>query len=727
MEIKTEKATFRSSARLISTIGEDIIKDIFAAIVELVKNAYDADATVALVEFSTIEIESKKNIMIRISDNGHGMSKEVIVDKWLVPSTNDKLKRKISPSGRVMQGRKGIGRFAASILGEKLTVISYNDHIKTQIDINWDEFNDNKYLDEIELEIKSSESKKNNGTHFIICGSGNRITQWNNSNFKLLINELRKLITPLHIYKPKRQRSDDKFDVYLRIKDVCVGEYENLDMRIEAFPLLDYFDYKLSGVVDNNGNCDLLFENSNTGYSEKIDQLIKLNEHEDYCGKLDIDLRVFDRDPEAIEKLAYNLHEKDKAQVGKNDTRRMLNEIAGVGIYRNGFSIRPYGEQKYDWLMLDTRRVQNPTSKIGLNQISGYIGIQSEEESNLLEKSARDGLKQNSNYDGLVSIIQELLTIIESRRYSYRKKTGKGRKKRVISSQMNLITDFEDVKRNIVNTLRKYDIPKDKIEEVRSIIEKDTRKKEKIAIEIENTIAIYQGQATLGKIMNIIMHEVRKPLGYIRNQTKNLNKAYDRYIESDSKEDLEKIIRIIEETENQVRLITELFKRLNPLATKNRGRVSLFNISNTIQECVKVFESEIKSKNIEVNFNIEDNILFSGWRDDIYIALTNILENAIYWVSQRENNRQITIDLFKDQKELVLRVVNNGPEVPKHMIESSSLFDPGITAKPKGTGIGLPIAGEAVSRNMGELRVVDIENGACFIIRLPKEGDKIDG
>ena len=95
----------RPSGRHHLTIGRDLIQDNYAAVVELVKNAYDADS-------SHVNIEFKKNpnmseFSIVISDNGHGMSRDDIINKWLVLSTADKVKRVKSPSGRILQGSKG--------------------------------------------------------------------------------------------------------------------------------------------------------------------------------------------------------------------------------------------------------------------------------------------------------------------------------------------------------------------------------------------------------------------------------------------------------------------------------------------------------------------------------------------------------------------------------------------------------------------------------------------
>ena len=88
----------RPAGRHILTIGRDLIKDRYAAIIELVKNAYDADSPDVSITFKKSE-EHKRRYKIIIMDNGHGMSRDTVINKWLVPSTDFKLKRKTTPNG----------------------------------------------------------------------------------------------------------------------------------------------------------------------------------------------------------------------------------------------------------------------------------------------------------------------------------------------------------------------------------------------------------------------------------------------------------------------------------------------------------------------------------------------------------------------------------------------------------------------------------------------------
>ena len=59
--------------------------------------------------------------------------------------------------------------------------------------------------------------------------------------------------------------------------------------------------------------------------------------------------------------------------LGKREARALLNDYVGIGIYRNLFRIRPYGDSNYDWLELNQKRINNPTVKLSTNQIVGFI------------------------------------------------------------------------------------------------------------------------------------------------------------------------------------------------------------------------------------------------------------------------------------------------------------------------------------------------------------------
>ena len=107
---------------LLFQLGEQLVAKPSIALAELVKNAYDADATKVTV---TMEKISKEGGTILIEDDGHGMTLEEMQDSWMRIATSAKKRESLSRYYcRPMTGAKGIGRFASRRLGNSLTVQS---------------------------------------------------------------------------------------------------------------------------------------------------------------------------------------------------------------------------------------------------------------------------------------------------------------------------------------------------------------------------------------------------------------------------------------------------------------------------------------------------------------------------------------------------------------------------------------------------------------------------
>ena len=189
------KYEIRPAARHLITIGKDLIQDPYAAIVELVKNCYDADSNEAKIIFK--KIPEDDCLEIRIEDSGCGMSTKDVINKWLVPSTDNKIKNKVTAKGRKVQGRKGIGRYATSILGDDLKLSTVDDKgQKTTVFISWIEFAKYEYLDQIRVPIVSEITQEKSGTVLIMHSKLSENNYWDDKKFDKLKFELKRLIPP---------------------------------------------------------------------------------------------------------------------------------------------------------------------------------------------------------------------------------------------------------------------------------------------------------------------------------------------------------------------------------------------------------------------------------------------------------------------------------------------------------------------------------------------------
>jgi signal transduction histidine kinase len=707
------------------TIGEDLIHDHHAAVIELVKNSFDADAQT--VTISIMLADDDESLLLVIADDGHGMSRKTVVDKWLVPSTQDKITRRKSPGGRVMQGRKGIGRYAASILGSTicLETVSLTQE-KTVVHLEWGKFEAAKYLSDVEVQVTSSETNDAYGTKLIITGGEKHLSAWSTDEIGTLEFELRKLISPVErVQSAKTGKST--FSINLSIDGYFYNANRRIEREIQPIPLFDFYDYRIAGEIDKSGRGSLTFKNQKA--KNTLDEVVPIDLNgETGCGNLSFDIRVYDRDSVAIDQIIRRgLKDEDNNYLGKNEAKRLLNKNNGLGVYRNGFRIRPLGDPDFDWLRLNEQRVQNPSMKIGSNQVIGFVDIESEELSFLEEKSARDGLKDNNSFKRLREISNIVISKLEERRFSYRSKAGLSRSAIKVEKELDKLFNFEEIKEGISVKLKKAGLDKKLADEIVSIVAQKENESNEIVEDIRRAVAIYQGQATLGKIINVILHEGRRPLNYFKNQIPNLYFWIKEFKKDSAEQYLEEILPIASGIAENSKIFVDLFGKLDPLAAAKRKKKEKFDLFETVENSFYVFEEEMIIENISKSIKSDDeNVEIFGWPADIYIIMTNLIENSLYWISNKNlKKRSISVTVHsEDGKFQYLDYKDTGPGIEKHLIESQVIFEPEFSTKPSGTGLGLAIAGEAASRNGLQMQVFESDDGAFFRIEPTIGGDQ---
>lgn len=207
-------AKLRPRARIVRTIGDQLISGPEAALIELVKNAYDADSSavrIAIVPSGAPSLNGTAG-RIQVVDLGHGMSRDDLLDKWLEPATTDKLERRSSPGGRRMLGAKGVGRFASARLGQRLVLTSTARQTEggkqiSQVKVDWQAFERSKYLDEVEIEVTSEEAQDDHPTGVMLDIYDLRDT-WSKPQLEKLVRELRRLVSP-------RDATETDFKIFL--------------------------------------------------------------------------------------------------------------------------------------------------------------------------------------------------------------------------------------------------------------------------------------------------------------------------------------------------------------------------------------------------------------------------------------------------------------------------------------------------------------------------------
>jgi signal transduction histidine kinase len=344
------------------------------------------------------------------------------------------------------------------------------------------------------------------------------------------------------------------------------------------------------------------------------------------------------------------------------------------------------------------------------------VQIQSEEQSGLEEKSARDGLRDNKAYERLKEITLGVIAELEVKRFDYRRKAGLSRTTVKIEQQLEKLFVFDELKQGIRKKLLSNGIAQQTANEIIDIISRKEEENNKIAEDLRQTVAIYQGQATLGKIINAILHEGRRPLNYFKNQIPTLNFWIQELKKSYNLETLDEVLQLSEGIGNNAKAFVSLFSRLDPLSAVKRGPRKEFNFFEVLNNSFQVFESELIDNKISHRVNARKDLSFKGWQQDIYVVMTNLIDNSIYWmIEKRSPQKHIEISVFDDGAQIThIDYKDSGPGIETHLIESGVIFEPEFTTKRNGTGLGLAIAGEAAARNGFELTAFGSNTGAYF-------------
>jgi HSP90 family molecular chaperone len=151
-----EQLSFETDAAIIARLGQELVAKQETALAELVKNAFDADATDVVVRFSN---ESGKNLL-EIIDNGLGMSRKELLAGFMRLASDTKAQEpKSKKFKRKRAGRKGIGRFAAQRLGARLelTTRAKGEKDALRLIVDWSKFSAGTNLEDVSVFLEPAE------------------------------------------------------------------------------------------------------------------------------------------------------------------------------------------------------------------------------------------------------------------------------------------------------------------------------------------------------------------------------------------------------------------------------------------------------------------------------------------------------------------------------------------------------------------------------------------
>ena len=400
---------FTARARLMLLLGEQLITDEVAAVSELVKNSYDADATEVNVVLR--DVSSPKEGVIQIIDNGSGMTKDVMLKGWLELATTLKArspeeKQRNSPRyRRPILGEKGLGRLAVHKLGSKTEIVSRSVGSTTEcvLEIDWSKFNDSeKYLENVPVRFlerspssfRDSSSGYNHGTMITV----QRIrTIWTVKLLEDLSRKMQLISSPLAGIR--------NFKVDLQIVDPLSPNVRKVDYEEISKNAI----YTFVGDVSNLGELDYEYTFQRPDFPElsrKVKKKTKIPDPENFpegrpprCG------------PFGITIFSWEGTRSDKKMVfgGEGYYDEIVRPNTGVKLFRDGFRVLPYGDEDNDWLNLDRRRIERFDIHVSRNLLIGFVDITAKDNPYLMDKSDREGLIDNPQFKDFVALVIDAL------------------------------------------------------------------------------------------------------------------------------------------------------------------------------------------------------------------------------------------------------------------------------------------------------------------------------
>lgn len=655
----------RPRARLIKLIGDELISDEAVAVVELVKNSYDADAKDVTVSFDTSSGIAERLI---IKDNGHGMTLDDVMHGWFEPGSIIKLKKDRSPGGRLYQGAKGVGRFAAARLGDSLvmeTCHKKNNEYTTVI-FDWGRFDNESYLDDIEIIYESKPFKvENPGTTLTIEGLKNR-KFWEEDDFKILHSRLSRLISPFNDVK------DFKIDLQIPL-------YPGLTGEVDPHELTRNPEYRFFGSLNKDGILNATVEVK--GKLHKSYNAHKLSSEGQIllCGSFEFEIRAWNRDRDGL--APYML----RYDMNLTRIREILDTFCGVSIYRDGFRVHPYGEMGDDWLSLDTASRQTPTMNFANNQIIAAIKISRENNPELKDRSTREGLVHTIEYYSLKTWFKAVLHLLQEERYRLRPREDA--KPEYVTTLFEAFDMTEVVKEADRQLGKKHPV-------VKLVKQKDVEIREGVKKLQEHYSRVLMS-AGLGQLVDLVIHEIGAPLGRINRELNHVIKLMN-----DNKLDNEKlkINESFTSIKGWLEMIGNLRARLDPKTSGKRGVATSFTVEEEIIGNLNLYENLIAKQNIKVNFKHPKNqVVVHMSRSALGQIIANLIDNSVYWLTRHHGDGKggrIDIRIFQIEKGFKIIYCDDGPGITTQ--DRERVFEQYFTTKPNGMGLGLYIARQII-------------------------------
>jgi signal transduction histidine kinase len=697
LQWKFDVSTFR-------LLGRELITDRITALVELVKNAYDANATEVHVEFYASRSKQGKII---IQDNGIGMNANDIATKWMRIGTDSKRKEKYSPApfNRRVVGEKGIGRFAIDKLGS-LCVIETKKAEDTQINyliIDWRKYeskeNDTALFNFTEINNtliqKNSDSKKQ-GTKIIINYARDI---WTEIDIERANKELSKIISPLQILTPA-------FDIFI-YSNKYSNKYNHTKVINRAIKFASH-DFKISFDKTNNTQEAIKFD----GEKLVIENIKPLS-----FGLISFQLYYFDQ----YAKANFSKHYKGEGV-----------KIDGVKIYRDGVLTTAFVEfndsqdKTRDVLGIDKRRWSGFFDKLGSRDLIGVVNISRENNPDIIDATSRQDIIDNEAYrdfkEFIITQIHELEKLL-----THNKRQELENSSRNLKQAIDQLDAFKSELSNIKTDIRlgntssvalKVNHLEDEARKINISIKQGIKNQEAETQDAKRRESMLISLMSIQTYALEIVHIIKNSLGFIKRRAEFLQN----YINTTGRFDINRTysIDIYNETNRLIQAIDFM-----SAYTKSGDDWHYFDISQVINNIFTNYHDIFISLGIKLELGIENSTTLFYNQTLFGDIIRNLINNSIKALTVVEN-KIIKCIGFSENGQFIIIFSDNGKGIDNNI--KNKIFDVFFTttAEYGGQGMGLYMVKTNMEAIHGRIDLIEseFETGATFRLAFPINKEK---
>lgn len=745
----SEILTFKPYARLLTMLGDQLITNERVALVEIIKNAYDADADWVKVTFSGFgkgyQIGQQSKIIIE--DDGVGMTKQILTEHWVSPATPVKkigkeANKDSTAKGRKIQGEKGIGRFAILKLGKTVSIVSRPEGQQSEYTLGLDlsqydddflkENNKDKvlFLKDIEINFSSTPKPKVIREGEIVLGArrvdraphGTRIEisslrgSWSANKVKEVYEDLIRLQSifdegdDAEDEKPASRTTIPDFDVLIYKDDAFQpfsNEYiANLRRLIRHNAILRItdgsydepakaFKFKLNGrqhdiaLTDPEISGLKIFRDI---YGQK-GEVLKTRGTK--CGSFTFGFFVFDLDRDPNSKHFLN-----------SEDRKIL-KAHRIYLYRDKIRVYPYGDPDDDWLQIDAYRGKIAAGWFLSNdQVVGFVNITQKGNPKLRDKTNREGLIDIGDATSdFIHLLQIFLFWVRKKPYAqYLAKQKKGKDVEVVKK--------EQVKAALDVVALKLGNNKPAQAALAQAAKLYTQERSYLIQRAETTESLAGVGLSVETASHDIMSVMHRGLIALDSLISETQKPGTLSKDLVNRE-LISLRGMLSFVETQLKDIQQLFK-----STKQRRKD--IRVKEVLEKVQRLFSTSLTKEG--VNFRIVERgaPLVAKTTDAVLLQLfLNLFDNSLYWLQSKGPGKR-QIEVLLDGEEQMLIFSDNGPGVKGD--DAPYIFEPFYSGKgEEGRGLGLYIARQLLDKHDYAIELADVKrhkilSGANFVV-----------